>query len=232
MPGETRAEAQAVFIRYKDFRSIRAAERSNRLTLHITMQNPASGCPSVDAGNVLHGRLGLKPHAGGRWSTISLPALGFVMASRPPKPFSWIRTRRLAIGGFPQRPSHWEALQAAGIRRVFSCCDPGEAPWQPPADWRAEQMALPDHRHSDPPSPALLGDALERLERLHNGGEALYLHCWAGMERSPLLAVGLLCRCEGLAFFEALAQVRALHPAARPITSHLLVLEQILINPA
>jgi hypothetical protein len=152
------------------------------------------------------------------------------MNSRQPQPFSWLRTRRLAIGAFPKTRGHWEALESLGISRVFSCCDPGEGLWQPPKHWQRDQISLPDHRHSTPPSIELLGEALDRLERLLTGGEALYLHCWAGQERSPLMAVGLLCRSEGLPFFEALTQVRTLHAAARPITSHLVVLEEMLAH--
>ena len=54
---------------------------------------------------------------------------------------------------------------------------------------------------------------------------ALYLHCWAGIERSPLLAVALLCRSEGLDLFTALAQVRQACQQARPLRHQLVVLE-------
>jgi hypothetical protein len=146
-----------------------------------------------------------------------------------PRPFSWLRTRRLAVGGFPGQPEHWQALEASGIGQVFSCCDPNEAEWQPPAHWRSAQLTLPDHRSSVPPTAEQLRQALDQLQAMLSGDHApLYLHCWAGMERSPLLAVGLLCRLEGLPFFDALAQVRSLHPQAKPITAHLVVLEELL----
>lgn len=75
-----------------------------------------------------------------------------------------------------------------------------------------------------------LQEALDRMESMLAADNAppLYLHCWAGMERSPLLAVGLLCRQEAMPFFDALAQVRSLHREARPITAHLVVLEKLL----
>jgi hypothetical protein len=153
-----------------------------------------------------------------------------VMNSRPPQPFSWLRTRRLAIGAFPQNSGHWEALECLGIRGVFSCCDPNEGAWLPPDHWRSDQIALPDHRHNTPPSPELLSEALDRLAHLYADSEMIYLHCWAGQERSALMAVGLLCRSEGLSFFDALTQVRSLHTAARPITAHLVILEELLMD--
>lgn len=151
------------------------------------------------------------------------------MASALPQPFSWLRTRRLAVGGFPRQPEHWQALEAAGIGQVFSCCDPSEGEWEPPDHWPSGRVALPDHRSSAPPTAAQLQQALDQLEAMLAGDQhPLYLHCWAGMERSPLLAVGLLCRLDNVPFFDALAQVRSLHPRARPITAHLVVLEQLL----
>jgi predicted protein tyrosine phosphatase len=74
----------------------------------------------------------------------------------------------------------------------------------------------------------LLADALDAALELYQQAPPLYLHCWAGMERSPLLAVGLLCRAEGLDVFEALAQVRSQHTIAKPLIPHLVLLESIL----
>lgn len=162
----------------------------------------------------------------GQW-TLQRPARVTLVL---PRPFSWLRSRRLAIGGFPKEEQHWASLEAAGFRKVFSCCDPSEAPWNPPHHWRSERLALPDHRRSVAPSAEILHEGLDRLQKLLQGDDALYLHCWAGMERSPLMAIGLLCREESISIFEALRQVRSLHPEAKPITKHLVVLENLLIE--
>lgn len=146
-----------------------------------------------------------------------------------PQPFSWIRSGRLAIGGFPRAAEHWQSLEACGIQRVFSCCHSSEGPWSPPSHWPARQLALPDHRVAAPLEEPLLREALALLEELYQQGSgALYLHCWAGQERSPLMAVALLCRSEGMPLLDALALVRRSHPQARPILAQLALLEQVL----
>ena len=146
-----------------------------------------------------------------------------------PRPFSWIRTRRFALGGFPKLSHHWDALETAGFRKIFSCCELSEGDWMPPQHWLSDRLALPDHRSENPPSPQLLAEGLNRLQELLRSGEgSLYLHCWAGMERSPLMATGLLCLEESLSIFSALKQVKSLHPEARPISSHLVVLEKVI----
>lgn len=142
--------------------------------------------------------------------------------------FSWLRSRRLAVGAMPRCEEHWQALAQQGVTSVLCCCHPDEGPWQPPARWCHAQRPLPDHRNPEALDPAALNRAIDTAMDLYASAPALYLHCWAGVERSPLVAIGLLCRAESLSIWDALAQVRALHPPARPITGHLVVLEGLL----
>lgn len=159
----------------------------------------------------------------------SAPFTPMPPAATLPQPFSWIRSGHLAIGAFPLRPGHWQALEACGIERVFSCCHPSEAPWTPPPHWPSRQLALPDHRSTEPLSEALLREAIEQLTAFYAPQQGpLYLHCWAGQERSPLLAVALLCRSENLPLLDALALVRRCHPQAQPIMAQLALLEEVL----
>jgi len=141
---------------------------------------------------------------------------------------SWLRTRRLAIGPMPQIQQHWLALQQQGVQSIFSCCEVEEGPWLPPQEWTQRRFPLPDHRQPDVMTSAMLDQAINAALDLYRTGSPLYLHCWAGKERSPLVAIGLLCRAESLNLFEALAQVRSQHPIAKPLISHLLILESLL----
>jgi hypothetical protein len=156
----------------------------------------------------------------------------------PARPFSsvsdlsisWLRTRRLAIGPMPQTPHHWLALQQQGVQSIFNCCEVEECPWLPPQEWLQRRFPLPDHRQPDAMTRTMLDQAINAALDLYNTGLPLYLHCWAGMERSPLVAIGVLCRTESLNLFEALAQVRSQHPIAKPLIPHLLILESLLAD--
>ncbi len=146
-----------------------------------------------------------------------------------PLAFSWILTNQLALGPMPASPSHWQQLEQAGLRQRFSCCYPEEerlAP--PPLHWGNTGFALPDHRQQEPLLPERLSAALAAAEAPLLSGTPLYLHCWAGRERSPLLAVGLTARMRGLDLFSALDWVRRCHPSALPIYDHLELLDQVL----
>lgn len=141
---------------------------------------------------------------------------------------SWLRSRRLAIGPMPQTPMHWLSLEQQGVRAIFSCCEQDECPWLPPHEWMQRRFPLPDHRNPDAMTSDMLNRAINTSMELYSTELPMYLHCWAGVERSPLVAIGLLCRAESLNLFDALAQVRYQHPIAKPLIPHLLILESLL----
>ncbi|MEB3350055.1 MAG: hypothetical protein VKO00_08555 [Cyanobacteriota bacterium] len=133
----------------------------------------------------------------------------------------------------PVSPAHWQQLDQAGLRARFSCCYPEEEGMlSVPEHWLSEGVSLPDHRRQEPLQADRLALALQRAQQLLHQGPPLYLHCMAGIERSPLIAVGLTSRERSLSLFDALDWVRRCHPAAKPIVSHLEVLERLLAEDA
>ncbi|MEI6031825.1 MAG: hypothetical protein WCQ20_11765 [Synechococcaceae cyanobacterium ELA739] len=147
----------------------------------------------------------------------------------PPLPYSWILTNQLAIGPMPVSPLHWQQLDQAGLRGRFSCCYPQEDRSPPlPQGWLNAQVSLPDHRQQERLQQERLVQALSTAEQMLDTGAPLYVHCLAGIERSPLVAIGLTARRRGINLYEALDWVRRCHPAALPIYDHLELLEQVL----
>jgi len=146
-----------------------------------------------------------------------------------PIPYSWVLTNRLAIGPMPASEAQWLQLEQAGLRSCFSCCYPTEQADVPaPPHWRSDQVPLPDHRQQEPLNADRLAAALDRAQRLLQAGAPLYLHCMAGIERSPLIAIGLTARERQLSLFDAIDWVRRCHPASQPIVPQLELLEQVL----
>lgn len=147
----------------------------------------------------------------------------------PPLPYSWILSNELAIGPMPSAGDHWRQLEEAGFRSRFSCCYPDEETLSPvPSHWRSESLALPDHRQQEPLQPQRLQAALDAAETLIAEQSPLYLHCFAGRERSSLVAIGLTARRRSIDVFAALEWVRRCHPGAAPIYEQLDILEQLL----
>lgn len=146
-----------------------------------------------------------------------------------PLPYSWVLTNKLAVGPMPRTEAHWLQLQEAGIQSRFSCCYPEEEIFATmPNHWLSKSVPLPDHRAQETMQISALKKALLDSEELITIGAPLYLHCFAGRERSSLVAVGLTVRQRNVDVFTALDWVRRCHPIASPIYDHLVILEDVL----
>jgi hypothetical protein len=143
--------------------------------------------------------------------------------------YSWILTGKFAIGPMPQTEEQWLQLEQAGFRSRFSCCYLEEEIFAPvPSSWQSDRVSLPDHRRQEEMKQVQLTTAVLHAEKLINSHPATYLHCFAGRERSPLIAIGLVARSENIDILSALDRVRLCHPVASPIFSDLDQLEQVL----
>lgn len=150
-----------------------------------------------------------------------------------PLPYSWIKSGQLAIGPMPKSRLHWQQLEADNFNRRFSCCYPFEHIFEPiPSHWTSQEVSLPDHRSQDILSPDVLAHALLTARAMMSDYSSgpLYLHCFAGQERSALLAIGLICLVDNKDLFDSLNHVRECHKIARPIYSQLDLLERLLKN--
>jgi hypothetical protein len=149
-----------------------------------------------------------------------------------PLVYSWIITGKLGIGPIPRTSAHWTQLENDGFRSRFSCCYPQEQIYQPiPNYWKSEQFALPDHRSQEILTIDQLIVALNKaVAVLNQSDSALYLHCFAGQERSALMAVGIVSILQETDLFESLDFIRQCHKKARPLYSHLEILEQALMD--
>jgi hypothetical protein len=150
--------------------------------------------------------------------------------SQPPSPFrpSWVLRNQLALGRAPRRLSHLERLEEEGVHGILSLCAVEEAP--PPEDlnsrFKCRRLVLPDHRSGRAPEPAELERALEHLAELLEGG-AVYVHCVAAVERSPLICLAWLMRVRQLPLLDALDYLMQVHPGTGPLPEQLASLREL-----
>ncbi len=138
---------------------------------------------------------------------------------------SWVLAGELAVGTAPWRADDLLELEREGVAAVLSLCREQEGPLAEGLarifPWR--RVPLPDHRGPEPLTTAHLERALEALADLRPHG-AVYVHCVAGVERSPLVAMAWLMRRRGLARLEALDYLMQTHPGTSPLPAHLALL--------
>jgi hypothetical protein len=144
--------------------------------------------------------------------------------------YSWVITGQLAIGPIPKTSTHWHQLESDGFKSRFSCCYPNEHIYEViPSSWASDEISLPDHRSQEVLTIEKLILALERsIQMLEKSDGALYLHCFAGQERSALVAVGMISVLHEIDLFESLDFIRQCHKRARPLYSQLDLLDTAL----
>jgi hypothetical protein len=147
-----------------------------------------------------------------------------------PLSYSWIINGKLAVGPIPKTSLHWRQLEDDGFSSRFSCCYPYEHIFpEIPHHWLSGQVSLPDHRGQEELSKEKLCGALQTCEELLTANASpLYLHCFAGQERSVLVAIGLVCILKKKDLFDSLNYVKQCHGNAKPLYNHLETLDQVL----
>jgi hypothetical protein len=121
----------------------------------------------------------------------------------------------LFIGRLPF-PSDWDRLATAGITAVLNLC--WEFPRPSGVAGRPDVVvAYVPILDGAAPSASQLREAVERVGGWRAEGKTVLIHCAQGHGRSATVAAAVLCRL-GLATeaADALAQVRAARPRARP----------------
>jgi hypothetical protein len=140
----------------------------------------------------------------------------------------WVLVHELSVGTAPRAKWHLDRLSCDGIKAILSLCSEQEAP--PPADlasrFASKRVVLPDHRSNRLPELSELEAALAALAELRRHGP-VYVHCVAGIERSPLVCVGWLMRQHRLTLQRSLDYLMQVHAGTNPLPSQLALLNKL-----
>jgi atypical dual specificity phosphatase len=131
------------------------------------------------------------------------------VASEKPA-FRWIVDGKLAVGPIPN-PISLQQLQAAGFKSVLTLCAAAERELPPevPQQFHWQRLVLPDHSYEEKMQPEQLAEAVAFVDGAMRQNQApVYVHCLAGMERSPSVCVAYLCLHQGMEVWEALNWVK------------------------
>ncbi|MCS6813466.1 MAG: dual specificity protein phosphatase family protein [Cyanobacteria bacterium] len=134
----------------------------------------------------------------------------------------WVLPGKLAVGASPQ-PGDSAILRQAGIQVVFSLCGASEEslPRDVEEQFRCLRLVLPDSRYKREIKPSQLHAALDIIHHSVQNQLPIYVHCYAGVERSPTVCIAYLCKYHNLELWEALNWLKQVHPATMPQESQL-----------
>jgi atypical dual specificity phosphatase len=127
--------------------------------------------------------------------------------------YRWIIQGKLAVGPIPN-PTSLPQLQAAGFRSVLSLCGEteGKLPPEVPQVFNWMRLVLPDSHYAQQMQVESLAQAVAFVDDSIRTQGPIYVHCLAGMERSPTVCVSYLCVYQGLEVWEALNWVKQSNP--------------------
>lgn len=151
---------------------------------------------------------------------------------RAAAPLDWVIPGKLAVGGLPQ-PGDRDRFKQANIQVILSLTAPMEADLPPDvaASFRCARVALPDSRYEAQLRVERLAKAVDLVHRSLSQQLPTYVHCLAGIERSPLVCVAYLCRYHQLDLWEAVNWLKQVRPCAAPSMAQLQVLQAWLQDP-
>jgi predicted protein tyrosine phosphatase len=153
------------------------------------------------------------------------------MQNRPQRRFriDWVLVNELAIGPAPRAERHLDRLADAGVKAILSLCAAEEA--LPPAGlserFACKRLVLPDHRSGRMPELSELQSALDTLTELHCQHGAVFVHCVAAMERSPLVCLAWLVTHHKQKPEQALDYLMQVHPGTNPLPGQLALLQEL-----
>ncbi|MDQ7850063.1 MAG: dual specificity protein phosphatase family protein [Armatimonadota bacterium] len=131
----------------------------------------------------------------------------------------------LLVGRAPLTPDDVASLKRRGVTAVL-CLQTDEdlaalgLAWARLKEWYdaagVEAHHLPIEDWSPQAVIARMDEAVQAVRRLLRRGHVLYLHCTAGANRSPSIALAYLCKVQGEPMERALSRIIRCRPQAAP----------------
>ena len=134
----------------------------------------------------------------------------------------------LAVGPAPLKESHFEYLASKNIKSILNLCNEKEAPINEnfKSAFNFKRFTLPDHKVNKEIEISEIKEIMKILELLKSSG-AVYVHCFAGVERSPLICMAWLIYKHKLSPQRSLDYLMEVHKGSNPLPSQYKLLNQI-----
>lgn len=135
---------------------------------------------------------------------------------------SWVIPGKLAVGGSP-KPGDSVLLSRVNVKVVFSLCANSEEalPEDVTRSFHCLRLVLPDSHYKTEIKISQLAAAVDIIQHSIQNQLPIYVHCLAGVERSPTVCIAYLCRYYNLELWEAVNWLKQVHPYSMPSESQI-----------
>ena len=140
----------------------------------------------------------------------------------------WILQDELAIGTAPTKQEDLKKLSEEGIKSILSLCGEDEVKSNFKLDklFYHKRFILPDHKTGKLISCMELNESIKNIKNLLKYGP-VFVHCYAAVERSPLVCMAWLIKEHQLTLQQSLDYLMQTNPGTNPLPSQLKVLNKI-----
>ena len=140
----------------------------------------------------------------------------------------WVLNNEIAVGPAPLKKSHFEYLANKKIKSILNLCNEKEAPIEDNFKllFNFKRFTLPDHKVNKEIEIYEIKEIIKIIESLRSSG-AVYVHCFAGVERSPLVCMAWLISKHKLSPQRSLDYLMEVHKGSNPLPSQYKLLSLI-----
>ena len=142
--------------------------------------------------------------------------------------FNWVLKNKLAVGTSPEKKEDLLLLKKYKIRNILSLCSQDEAKWHSDleSNFTCKRVVLPDSNKNKLPTETEIKKAFYSLKNFFDK-DITYVHCFASIERSPLLCIVLIMENYNLTLEESLDYVKRVHYLTNPRNNQLFFIKNL-----
>ena len=140
--------------------------------------------------------------------------------------FNWILKKRLAIGTTPTKIEDINLLNHHKVKNILGLCSEDECKWHKNLEnnFICKRIILPDSRKKKLPSESEIDYAFNTLRNFVQKN-ITFIHCFASIERSPLLCIMYIMEKYDIELEESLDYVKSVHRMTNPRNKQLLLIK-------
>ena len=142
--------------------------------------------------------------------------------------FNWVLKNKLAVGTSPIKKEHINLLKSKNVKNILGLCSENEVKWHIELEdkFLCKRVFLPDSKENKLPTNSQITKAF-RILRSFIEDDITFVHCFASIERSPLLCIMIIMDKYNLNLEESLDYVKKMHNFTNPRNKQLFFIRNL-----